>query len=163
VELAGEVELLGLVDSLSGHDTDAPREHQFSLYGNVMFLDAEIESSASPAFVGNTPQYAPDYLVRAGLIYRWKDRAKIAFTGTFVDDHFADDANTTTAATSRFIPGYQVFDLTFEWKVWRRDVDISLIAGINNLFDQDYYARIRPDGIDPAYGRNYYVGASFGF
>jgi outer membrane receptor protein involved in Fe transport len=42
-------------------------------------------------------------------------------------------------------------------------VDISLIAGINNLFDEDYYARIRGDGIDPAYGRNYYIGASFGF
>jgi Fe(3+) dicitrate transport protein len=157
-ELAVELELLGLFNALSGGERE-PSDHQFSLYGNVMFLDAEIESSANPALIGNAPQYAPDHLVRAGLIYRWKDRAKVAFTGTFVDEHFADDAN----SANFFVPSYQVFDLTFEWKVWKKCVDISLIAGINNLFDEDYYARIRGDGIDPAYGRNYYVGASFGF
>jgi len=154
-EAAIELELLGLADALRGND--AGREHQFSLYGNVMLLDAEIEDSANAALIGNTPQYAPDYLVRAGAIYRWQDRAKVAFLGTFVDDHFADDANTPNF----FIPGYMVWDLTLEWKLYRHH--LSLIGGVNNLFDEDYYARIRGDGIDPAYGRNYYAGLSLAF
>ena len=40
---------------------------------------------------------------------------------------------------------------------------LSLLAGINNLFDEDYYARIRGDGIDPAYGRNFYAGLALAF
>jgi Fe(3+) dicitrate transport protein len=40
---------------------------------------------------------------------------------------------------------------------------VSITAGINNLFDEDYYSRIRSDGIDPAYGRNFYAGFGFTF
>jgi len=157
-EAAVEVELLGLGDAWRG-STAVVRDHQFSLYGNAMLLDAEIKSSAIPALVGNRPQYAPDYLLRAGAIYRWRDRVKLAFTGTFVDDHFADDAN----SANFFIPGYTTWDLTLEWKVYQKRVEVSVVAGINNLFDEDYYSRIRSDGIDPAYRRNYYLGASFAF
>jgi Fe(3+) dicitrate transport protein len=152
-EAALEVELLGLSDAVRGGTGEA-RDHQFSLYGNVMLLDAEFVSGPRE---NATPQYAPDYLIRTGTIYRWRDRAKLAFMGTFVDDHFADDANSANFNVS----GYTVFDLTLECKVYRNNV--SVIAGINNLFDEDYYARIRGDGIDPAYGRNYYAGLSFAF
>jgi Fe(3+) dicitrate transport protein len=40
---------------------------------------------------------------------------------------------------------------------------LRLIAGINNLLDEDYYNRIRPDGIDPAPRRNVYLGAAWEF
>ena len=43
------------------------------------------------------------------------------------------------------------------------NVPLRVVAGINNLFDEDYYNRVRPDGIDPAPRRNYYVGAAFEF
>jgi Fe(3+) dicitrate transport protein len=119
-----------------------------------MLLDAEFVSGPRD---GLTPQYAPDHLFRTGAIYRWRNRGKLALTGTLVDQHFADDANTP----SFFIPSYSVWDLTLEWKVYREAV--SVLAGINNLFDEDYYARIRGDGIDPAYGRNFYGGLSFAF
>jgi Fe(3+) dicitrate transport protein len=95
--------------------------------------------------------------VRAGAIYRWDSRAKVALTGTFLDDHFADDAN----SPNYHIPAYMVWDLTFEWKVYRQNV--SILGGVNNLFDEDYYARIRGDGIDPAYGRHFYAGLALAF
>ncbi len=155
-EAATEIELLGLADTLRG-DSDRERDHRVSLYGNVTLLDAEITRAANAALVGNAPQYAPDHLLRFGAIYRWQDRAKVAFLGTVVGEHFADDAN----SADRRIPSYTVWDLTAEVKVYRDHV--SLLAGINNLFDEDYYARIRNDGIDPAYGRNYYVGVAFAF
>ncbi|HEX8489826.1 MAG TPA: hypothetical protein VF626_02305, partial [Chthoniobacterales bacterium] len=74
----------------------------------------------------------------------------------FVSDSFADDANTQ----ERFVPAYTVWDLTAEVKIYK---EISLNAGINNLFDEDYYARIANTGIDPAPGRNYYGGFSVKF
>ena len=41
--------------------------------------------------------------------------------------------------------------------------NLRLIGGINNIFDEQYFARVRNDGIDPANGRNYYLGASIEF
>lgn len=59
-------------------------------------------------------------------------------------------------------PGvHDLGDLTAEVSVYRDRV--SVVGGINNLFDEDYYARIRGDGIDPAYGRNFYGGLQLSF
>jgi Fe(3+) dicitrate transport protein len=135
--------------------TDHARQYgSFSLYGNVSLLQAELHGGLQD---GNTPQYAPDHIVRTGVIYNWRDRVKVAFLGTFVDDHFAtDDEN-----PDRHIPAYAVWDLTAEVKIYKDYV--SLMAGVNNIFNEQYYARIRSDGIDPAYGRNFYAGFSLTF
>ncbi len=172
VEAALDLDLIGLLDALHGTPAPAPlgkdgkavaapvektlveRYGSLSLYGNVTLLDAEFVSGP---LAGRTPQYAPDYLVRAGAIYRWQDRLELAFLGTFVGDSFADSANTP----ERAVPAHMVWDLTAEMKVYR-DL-MSLHAGINNVFDEDYYSRIRNDGIDPAYGRNFYAGFSLRF
>jgi outer membrane receptor protein involved in Fe transport len=82
---------------------------------------------------------------------------KAGLTGTLSADAFADDANTA----QRFVPAYAVWDLTLEAKIPR--TPLRAIAGVNNLFDEDYYNRIRPDGIDPSPRRNYYVGAALEF
>lgn len=155
-EAALEVELLGLANALRG-DTLTKQAHRFSLFGNAMVLEAEYLGSMVPGVDGKTPQYAPDYIVRTGAIYRWRDKLKLAFTGTFVDEHYANDTN-----TERFrIPSYDLWDLTLEWKVYKNNV--SILAGVNNLFDEDYYSRVRTDGIDPAYGRNFYAGVAFSY
>ncbi|MCX6965694.1 MAG: TonB-dependent receptor [Verrucomicrobia bacterium] len=106
---------------------------------------------------GNTPQYLSDYILRLGLTYNWRDRVKLALLGNFVGDSNASDNN----ASNRFIPAYSVWDLTAEAKVWRDTV--SVIAGVNNLFGADYYARIRADGIDPAAPTNWYAGIKVEF
>ncbi len=122
--------------------TFGERFGSLSLYANATFLDAEFVSGP---LEGKTPRFAPDHLVRGGVIYRLRDRCKIALLGTFVGDSFADDANTQ----ERFIPAYTVWDLTAEVKIYK---EISLNAGINNLFDEDYYSRIANTGIDPGPG-----------
>jgi Fe(3+) dicitrate transport protein len=147
-EAAAELDVVGLYDARKKSDV-ADTLGSFAIYGNVMLLDAEFVGGP---LEGSTPQYAPNYIVRTGVNYRWRDRVKVSLLGTFVGDHFADDANTA----NRFIPAYNVWDLTMEAKIYKDFV--SIFAGINNLFDHDYYARIRNDGIDPAYRRNYYGG-----
>jgi Fe(3+) dicitrate transport protein len=174
IEAALEVDIIGLGEALWGgkpapsglakdvsSKNEVPVERSFTerfgslnVYGNIMLLDAEFVSGPLD---GLTPRFAPDYVLRTGLIYRWQDRLNVAFLGTFVADAYADDANTR----ERFMPAYMVWDLTVEAKIYK-DI-LSVHAGINNLFNEDYYARIRDDGIDPAAGRTYYAGFSLTF
>ena len=120
-----------------------------NLFANAMILDAEFIKGPNK---GKTPQYAPDFIFKTGLEYNDHDKRKVRLAGTFVDDHFANDANTD----SFIVPSYKIWDLTGEVNIYKETV--SLFAGINNLFDEKYFARVRSDGIDPADGRNYYGG-----
>jgi Fe(3+) dicitrate transport protein len=130
---------------------------KLNLYGNVTLLDAEFTTSApGTVFVkGNVPAYAPDYQFKTGAIYRWKDRVKVSMLGTLVDDHFANASN----SYQFFVPAYNVWDLTAEVKFWEGRVGV--FAGIKNLFDEDFWAEVRDEGIVPAYRRNYYAGVEF--
>jgi Fe(3+) dicitrate transport protein len=151
-EAALQLDLVGFLDARRGTD-HATRWGSLSVQGNVMLLDAGFVGGPQK---GNTPQYAPEYVVRTGVTYRWRDRVRAAVLGTLVDDAFADDNNTAPF----LIPAYSVWDARVEATVHG---PVSVIAGINNLLDTDYYARIRSDGIDPAYRRNYYGGFSIAF
>ena len=146
------MDLIGLADRLAGRQ-DIERSQSLNFYTNVSILEAELYGGPSD---GGSPQYAPDYMVRTGLIYKNGDRLKIAFLGTLVADHNArDDSNPNFE-----IPSYMTWDLTAEYKV---NDHFTVMAGINNLFDESYYARVRNDGIDPAYGRNAYLGGEVRF
>ena len=152
-DVATEIDLIGMWDR-------ANPSRLTDRFGNLMFhvayewLNAEFVSGPVN---GLTPQYAPEHLFRTGLTYRWKDRLKVSLLHTHVSDHFANDNNTNNLA----IPAYNVVDLTAEAKVWKDNV--TLLAGINNVFNEDYYSRIRGGGIDPAYGRNFYAGLRLTF
>ncbi len=169
-EIAGEIDLIGLIDSrrhislqpamakeakaVATEKSLLDQIGSLSLYANATILDAEFVRGPLD---GKTPRFAPDYLIRTGLIYRLQDRLKLAFLGTFADESYADDANTA----ERFVPAYAVWDLTAEVKIYKEVV--SLNAGINNVFNEDYYARVANTGIDPAARRNYYGGLSLKF
>ncbi len=127
----------------------AARDCSLNLFYNLTYLDAEFVRGPNQ---GKTPQYAPDYLMRGGVEYGFKDRLKARLAATFLDDHFADDSN----SEQRIVPSYKVWDLTFEAKVYKDTV--SVFGGVNNLFDEQYFARVSGAGIDPADGRNYYGG-----
>ncbi len=120
---------------------------------NLMLLDATFTQGPQD---GKTPQYAPRYTLRLGTQYRWRERVRVSLSSVFVDDHFADDANTA----NRTVPSYKVWDVTGEVTLWPKYV--TLVGGINNFFDERYYARIRSDGIDPASERNLYGGVKVG-
>ena len=131
--------------------TEAPG---LSLYVNGLLLDARFRAGANR---DRTPQYAPDHVIRTGIVYTRGAALKIALTTTFTAASFADDSNTPTRA----IPAHAVTDLTAEWRI--PGSPVRLIGGVNNLLDEDYYSRIRNDGIDPAPRRNVYLGAALEF
>lgn len=150
------VELSASYDLLARRTAPASNAARPALvvYANALLLDAEFKEGASR---GKTPQYAPEHLVRTGLAYTRGDALKLALTGTLSADSYADDGNTA----NRYVPAYAVWDLTAEWRI--PSSPVRLIGGVNNVFDEDYYSRVRPDGIDPAPRRNYYLGAALEF
>jgi Fe(3+) dicitrate transport protein len=148
-EAATELDVLALING--GAESPWGR---FNLYGNVTLLDAEFTSGPVE---GNVPAYAPDYQFKTGVIYRWKDAVKVGMIGTLVDDHFANAGNDFQF----FVPNYNVWDLTAEVKFW--DGRLGVFAGIKNLFDEDFWAEVRDEGIVPAYRRNYYGGVEIFF
>jgi Fe(3+) dicitrate transport protein len=125
-----------------------------NLYANITWLDAEFTGGPNNGF---TPAYAPEYQFKVGGIYRWKDRLKLALLGTMVDDHFANANNSAT----HFVPSYQVWDLTAEYNFCNGR--LGVFGGVNNLFDEDFWAEVRDEGILPAYRRNYYGGFKIRF
>jgi Fe(3+) dicitrate transport protein len=147
-EVAAEVGTVGFWDHVHGTDF-APRFGDLSLFGNLTLLDAEFTDGPSE---DKTPAYAPDYLVRAGFQYAYPGIVKLSMLTTASSQFFANDNNTEDFD----VPAYEVWDLTMEANVWRETV--ALHVGVNNVFDTDYFSRVRSDGIDPAYGRFYYGG-----
>jgi Fe(3+) dicitrate transport protein len=152
LSLSGEIDLLALATG--------PSEYSITWYSAYQYLDAEFVGGP---LTGNTPQYAPEHMLRTGIVVR-RDRAwKFAALVTHLSDHWADDANTITATQDWRIPAYTVLDLTAEARVWNgqvagRDASLWVLAGVNNALDEDYFSRIRGNGIDPANGRNVYFG-----
>lgn len=148
LEFSAEYQLLG--------DGEAGRG--LTLFMNGSLLDAEIVRSVNASLVGNTPAFAPDYLIRSGFIYD-ANRLNLALTATFVSDQFWQDSNAARgsgeAQIDAEIPAYEVVDLSAEYALTPR---WSLLGGVNNLLGNDYYSRVRADGIDPAADRTAYAG-----
>jgi Fe(3+) dicitrate transport protein len=116
-------------------------------------LEARLTGGANN---GGTPQFAPPYMLRTGFIYSRKSGVKVSFLGTLMARHSASD----TFNQNFDIPAYTTWDLTTEIPITK---NLTLLAGLNNVFDKKYYARVTANGIDPAYGRNFYVGGSVKF
>ena len=74
-----------------------------------------------------------------------------------LDEHWADANN----SYQRFIPAYTVWDLTAEYNFGNGR--FGVFAGVNNVFDEDFWAEVRDEGILPAAGRNYYGGFKIQF
>jgi Fe(3+) dicitrate transport protein len=166
-DLYTELDFVGMADSFWNKDAaiaakgSKPASKSWvNRYGSLAAFTAltlQTGEFISGPNVGNTPQYLSDYVLRLGATYNWRDRIKLALLGNFMGESNASDNN----APNRFIPAYSVWDLTAEAKVWRDTV--SVIAGVNNLFGADYYARIRSDGIDPAAPTSWYAGVKIVF
>jgi len=147
-----QFDVIGALDTANGtHRGD--RLGALNLYANASLLEARLSGGPND---GGTPQFAPPYMIRTGVIYSRKNNFKIAFLGTLMAGHNGSDTATPTFE----IPAYTTWDLTAEIPVTQH---LTLIGGLNNVFDKKYFSRVNGGGIDPAYGRNFYVGGSVKF
>lgn len=143
----GEVEL-------SAPIIESPVELVWS--GNASLLFARFTEGS---LNGKTPQYAPRWTIKNSLILQtrvWSSKApvRLALTQQFLSEHFGDDGN----SANRKIPSFQVFDLTADAPVG--NTPFKLFLGVQNLFDRQYYSRVRSNGIEPAAPRQWTFGVS---
>jgi outer membrane receptor protein involved in Fe transport len=147
-----QFDVIGALDAANGTH-HGNQLGALNLYANASILEARLTGGANN---GGTPQFAPPYMVRTGVIYSRKNNFKLAFLGTLMAAHNGSDTDTATFN----IPAYTTWDLTAEIPLSK---NLTLMAGLNNVFDKTYFARVNGGGIDPAYGRNFYVGGSVTF
>jgi Fe(3+) dicitrate transport protein len=160
-EAAAEIRFVALYDALYQSDI-SQRFGEISAYSNVSLLSAQFITGAND---GREPGYAPEYAYKCGAIYRYSDKVKLALIGTMIGNHDWQDSNAPANGIDE-IPAYGVWDLTTEFAIYKDYV--KLLGGINNLFDEDYFSRVRGgngagNGIEPADRRNFYVGVNVSF
>lgn len=149
-----EADLLGLDENLAQTDLGKERS-ELVLQAGLSLLDAKFVGGLNN---GKKPAYAPSYTVKSGLVYRLPGRLKISLTNQFLGDHFWQDSNAAGAVGTDQIDSYKIWDLGLEAKIFKEI--LWIYAGVNNLFNEEYYSRVRSDGIEPALERNLYFGAS---
>lgn len=127
--------------------------HALDLYVNSNFNNAQFHGGPTK---GKTPAYVPSFLLKYGAIYKKSDKLHASLLATWVNEHYANDAHSDNFK----IPSYSVVDLLFEYnfnKEW------SANGAINNILDEEYYARIQATGIQPTMKRNFYAGLNYRF
>ena len=136
-------------------------------FSNAQFLDAEYTESdllvpgTDRTLVGNTPAFAPAFLMKGGLQLRKDNCFDITFSAVYVSQQFWQDTDIGTPAIPKsHIPAYKVFNLSGDWYITKY---LRLIAGISNLTDEKYYDRVFSNGIEPAPRRSGYAGLSLAF
>jgi Fe(3+) dicitrate transport protein len=158
-EGALEIDIFNLAEKLSGNAPNqlSDRYGKLILAASGQLLNAKFHSGPLD---GRRPDYAPDYIVKLGPLYNYKDKIKLSFQGQILGGQFWQDSNRQANGVST-IPAFAVFDFSGELKLYRDTA--TLLFGINNVFDRKYYSRVRSDGIEPADRRTFYAGIRLTF
>ena len=116
-------------------------------------------------FLGNTVEFAPSVVNRAGVTYG-RGRGSLGVQWSYVSRQFTDANNTIASfdADVGIVPAYNVIDLSTKWQLNRT---IGLDFGVNNVANQYYFTMRTTEypgpGIIPGIGRSIYLGARAGF
>jgi Fe(3+) dicitrate transport protein len=150
----GSARYHGIESSLIFKDIFGSKTHsEYDFYVNTNFVNAKFRRGS---FKGKTPGHAPSALLKVGLIYRLQQKLHASLIGTYVNEHFSDDAHTADFR----VPSYTLYDLLAEYNLTSR---WSMNGAINNLLDREYYGRVMVTGVMPTMGRNMYLGTSYKF
>jgi Fe(3+) dicitrate transport protein len=137
---------------------------ELTVFASASLLDAKFVRSNNPAQIGRIPAYAPSLTLKGGITWRRPGKFGVSLTGSAVSSQFFQDSNQPAGSGASFvparIPAYQLLDLSANWEVTPR---VQLSAGVHNLADARYYARVFQTGLEPGKGRTIYGGISFTF
>jgi len=113
----------------------------------------------NPAFDGNKVPLIPEQQFYAELMYRHESGFYLGWDFLWVDEFFADNAN--TAVNDAYLVSNLRLGHEFRWGA----LSLSPFLGVSNLFDKEYNGNVRPNAFggryfEPAPERNLYGGAS---
>lgn len=153
-------------------------EHNFerlTLKGSYNYVDAEIKKGkyGNPdgglgVVLDDTKiSNAPEHQFTIGADYKVTDKFIVMGDLTYTSGVYVGNSNRKRGYDLGKQNEHTVVNLRAKYEV---TTNLNLYAGINNLFDEDYYYYVSQettsiDGFayDPAPGRNYYVGFSYSF
>ena len=142
----------------------APDGEHLTVFANGSYLKAMYTSSLTATQVGNTPPYAPHYVLKGGVTLSAAPGLKLSLIVDAVGAQYfqASDAGIVTngVAMPARIPAYTIVDFSGEYEFaghWR------VLGGISNLTNQEYYSRVFISGgrIEPALSRQLYAGIAY--
>lgn len=140
-QLDGRARVQGLVLGIAGNITRA-----WSVFANYTYLDSEVLQSVSDhvrdttgidAQAGNPLANTPEHSASAWSTYRthgWTFGYGLTYQGDFVTASTANAPRVKSHTVHRAMAGYQVSDR------------LSLQLNLNNVFDKQYYTRVRNNG-----------------
>jgi Fe(3+) dicitrate transport protein len=141
------------------HTALADRGEHLEAFVNASLLNARFTASVVPGQVGKIPAYAPRYLVKAGVTWRVEQRIKLSLTAISSAAQYWQDSNQPRGSGDSYlparIPAYTVLDVAGDWQLNRH---VSVLAGVSNLANRQYYDRVWQTGLEPALGRSWYTG-----
>jgi Fe(3+) dicitrate transport protein len=139
----------------------APDGEHLTVFANGSYLKAMYTSSLTTAQEGNTPPYAPHYVLKGGVTFTAADPGlKLSLIVDAVGPQYFQASDLGIGAMPAQIPAYTVVDFSGEYKFaghWR------VLGGISNLTNQEYYSRVFISGgrIEPALSRQFYAGIAY--
>ncbi len=158
-QLDGRARVQGLVLGIAGNITRA-----WSVFANYTYLDSEVLQSVSDhvrdttgidAQAGNPLANTPEHSASAWSTYRthgWTFGYGLTYQGDFVTASTANAPRVKSYTVHRAMAGYQVSDR------------LSLQLNLNNVFDKQYYTRVRNNGwATPGDARSAVLTATYRF
>lgn len=129
-------------------------------YDHAEYVDAITSANGqSVQLEGNVLENAPEWIVRTGITYNYKNFST-TIQSSYVSDIYADALNTESSASGvvGIVPSYLIMD----WNSTMRFThDFIIKFGINNFNDAVYFTRrinnYPGPGILPADGRTFYL------
>ncbi|MCW3074242.1 MAG: TonB-dependent receptor [Flaviaesturariibacter sp.] len=135
--------------------------HDLILFASYSYTDARYSGDHKDAATkGKKVENAPENILRTGVTAGYKG---FLLTGqvSYVSAAFSDATNTVAASANGqvgLIPAYTVTDLTATYKFSK---GLNLKAGLNNLFNEQYFTRraggYPGPGVLPGDGRTFFI------
>ena len=138
----------------------APDGEHLTAFANGSYLKAMYTRSLNAAQVGNTPPYAPHYVLKGGVTLSAEPGLKLSLIVDAVGAQYFQASNFGIGPMPAQIPSYTVVDFSGEYEFanhWR------VLGGISNLTNLEYYSRVFISGgrIEPALSRQFYAGIAY--
>ena len=163
--IAGTESLINF--NLARYLTSGERNYKLSCFLNSAFTYSQYLDSEENNVEGKKVEFIPTVNLKTGISGGYKN-FEASFQLSYISEQFTDVQNSAAASPGDNrsgiigeIPAYQIADLTASYK-WKH---FKLEAGINNLFNRNYFTRRATGypgpGIIPSDGRSFYTTLSF--
>ncbi|CAM2156737.1 TonB-dependent siderophore receptor [Paraburkholderia tropica] len=129
------------------------------LMGGVMWLNAKAVDVDDASVDGKRIYGAPRFTVTGRVEYNpsYLRALTVAFGGKYVGNMAVDAANT------QFVPAYTTWDLSAKYATQVAGKDVTLRAGVNNLFNRRYWTAAWGYYVMPSATRTFVANATLEF